>query len=305
MSKLTPPAISEMRFTAKIDYLSIENIVRAELPPTEGHVVWPTSCKSTRLTIHDPTPGDLLALISRFPNGVLFELEVAVDLRVARRLPADENRAALALIKSEHVAKGLRPEFAPGLNNGFRGAYRKTDKGYSLTPFNRRVPLPEEQLLYGHRNDGAQVKVYFKGSDNNNTLPNHEQSIRIEVRLGKVGLRSHNLDTPVDLIGFQFRSELMPYFQHVHGSRPRGSHCKKSDANQRLTSQTSKQVVADSVFWEKVGVGAFERGGKRAANDHLFSRNVAMNERFGQALHRLQRSFAAKEFVRERPYAAA
>ena len=47
-----------------------------------------------------------------------------------------------------------------------------------------------------------------------------------------------------------------------------------------------------------VGVGAFERGGKREQPNLIFKRDTALNNRIGQALGRLERSITVKKFVR-------
>ena len=291
------PELSALIFNAKIDYLSFTGVRREQMPPTTGRVKAPSRYHGARLTIHDPTPGDIERISSAWPDSRVVELEVAVDVRPKPRLDDEEHTRVLKLFKEEYVAKGLKPRFPAGLNSGFRGAYRPTKYGYTLHPFNRRVPHASEQLLHGHRNDGLQVKVYLKGIDDKRHLPVQQHRARMEVRIGPAGLDAHNLVRVSDLSGFNYRKALMPYFAHVHGSRRRARRSLAKNGTPMLSVLLACEHDIDRKYWESVGVGAFLAGGRRERNDLLFLRHTEMNNRIGQALHRLQRDLADKKFV--------
>lgn len=291
--------LENLRFSAKIDYLSIDGLDRRTLPTLDGRPIWPASKGGDRLTIHDPSPTDLKLLQGMFPDDRISELEVAVDIRSGSRCDGPEQLDMLIRVKTDLVTKGLKPSFAEGTSSGFRGAYKPLKNCYVLAPFNRRVPGSQEQLLYGHRGDGAQVKVYLKGLDQKRPLPTHEHCVRMEVRLGHLGLESHGLKRISDLVGFRFRQELMPYFQHVQGTkrRKKRTHSPES-ALLRILFQKLNDI--DTCHWNTVGVGAFERGGRREHSGKKFERDTVMNQRIGQALLRLQRGLQPEKFVRTR-----
>lgn len=298
MTSPTPPALNQLKFSPKIDYVTIEGTSRVDLPILSGLPKWPRNFHGTRLTIHDPSGTDIRLIEALFPGARLTEIEVAVDIYLAERTSAADVAESLALVKSEYVAKGLKPVFPDGLNGGFRGCYRKTVDGYRLWPYSRRVPSAEEQHLHGRRDDGAQVKVYLKTMDQGKPLAWRRHSVRIEVRLGVKGLESHHLFALGDLMGFRFRKELLPYFQHVRSSSRKTTKATRT-AKPLLALLISKQEMEDAEQWHKVGVGTFEPGGRRADAAHKvrFHRSQDMNCRIGQALHRLQGAFSPKKFV--------
>lgn len=291
--------LKNLRFSSKIDYLSVDGLSRVALPRLDGHPIWPASRKGERLTLHDPSASDLRRLQDLFPSGVLSELEVAVDIRSSPCQDDIDYLDMLIRVKSDLVTKGLKPAFNEGTSSGFRGAYKPLKNGYVLAPFNRRLPGTQEQLLYGHRGDGAQVKVYLKGIDQKRPLLTKNQCVRLEVRLGQVGLDAHGLIRINDLADFRFRRELMPYFQHVQGTKPRVTKARKSAS---VTSQVlfTKLQQIDTSYWKAVGVGAFERGGRREESGLRFERDTVMNQRIGQALLRLQRGHQSEKFVRSK-----
>lgn len=187
-------------------------------------------------------------------------------------------------------ARGLDPSAGGGMVPGFRAFYRRLDKGYMVRPFNLGLPRATDQLLHGGRNDAAQVKGYLKRRDQGVTLAPHRQSARIEVRLGSEGLFGHDLVTLTDLNGFRFRKRLMPYFWHVRGT----ARLKPASPTARTTMMallSAKSDEYDQVEFQRAGVGAFGRGGKRAQSSVRLLRNTQVNNRLGQALLRLERQF--------------
>lgn len=286
------PDLAQFEFTASLDYLTLAGLEKRNLPPLAGKAKWPPSAPG-RLTVQEPSASDVRELANIFPSGALYEVEICVDVRTAKRMPAVQQDELLKRFKAEFVAKRLKPTFIEGTNSGFRGAYDSYLK--KPLPYNHRVPVAHQQLLNGHRNDGAQVKCYYKCTDNRQALPLDKQCVRIEVRLGMGGLDRHGLVTVSDLLSFKFRTALMPYFTHVCGSRR--PTVRKSSRAPLLCMLNARQDAADRQHWEHVGVGAFVTGGKRQKLNLIFQRDTALNNRIGQALGRLERSFAVEKFV--------
>lgn len=293
MTTKTSAALSAYKFSAGIDYIKFRCLQKQPLPVLDGKAIWPRSAPG-KLTVHDATAADVDLLARTFPGASIDELEVRVDIRTAKPLTAELQRIALEAFTTEFVAKRLMPVFIEGTNSGFRGAYDPSIK--KTIPYNRRVPDPEAQLLMGHRNDGVQVKAYYKRIDQHKHLSVARHCIRVEVRLGMIGLDQHGLLTIEDLMNFKFRKELMPYFTNVSGSRFRKT--RKSSRTPILEVLHAKQEEFDQPHWERVGVGAFLPGGKREKATLVFKRDIELNNRIGQALARLERTFAVKKFVR-------
>lgn len=293
MTIKTSHTLSAYRFSAGIDYVTLKGLHKQPLPELDGKAIWPASAPC-KLTVHDATSADVVLLAKTFPRALIDELEVRVDIRTAKPLPADSQSRALNAFTTEFVAKRLMPVFIDGTNGGFRGAYDPSLK--KTIPYNRRVPAPEAQLLMGHRNDGVQVKSYYKRFDQGKSLSVAQHCIRVEVRIGMVGLDHHGLCAIEDLLCFKFRKALMPYFTHVSGSRRRKG--RKSRRTRLLELLHAKQGEFDLPHWERIGVGAFLPGGERQKPDLVFKRDTELNNRIGQALGRLERTFSDEKFVR-------
>lgn len=293
METTSPLELTNFKFTAGIDYLTLTGLEKRELPPLSGKAKWPPSAPG-RLTVQEPSAADVWILADLFASAALYEVEICIDVRTAKRLTAEQQDELLQRFKADYVAKRLKPTFVDGTNSGFRGAYDSYVK--KPLPYNHRVPAAHQQLLNGHRNDGAQVKCYYKTTDNRQALPLNKQCVRIEIRLGMGGLDHHGLVTLSDLLSFKLRAALMPYFTHVCGSRrPK---VRKSSRAPLLGILNARQDATDRPHWERVGVGAFLPGGKREKPRLIFKRDTALNNRIGQALGRLERSFAVEKFVR-------
>lgn len=286
--------LSEFKFSASVDYVTLKGLKKGPLPSLDGKTIWSTTTPG-KLTVHDATAADVRSLAEAFPTGFIDELEICVDIRTAQLLTAELQHEALKAFKAEFVAKGLMPTFIDGTNSGFRGAYDHTIG--RTVPYNHRVPTADQQLLMGHRNDGVQVKSYYKRTDQRKNLPVALQCIRVEVRMNMIGLDHHSLLTVQDLLGFKFRTQLMSYFTHVSGSRLKKA--RKSRRTNLLVLLHSKQNELDRPHWERVGVGAFLPGGKRQKPNLVFKRDITLNNRIGQALGRLERSFSVKKIVRQ------
>jgi hypothetical protein len=291
-----PPSLSELTFSAKIDYVTIKTTRQVQLPALSGKPKWPPSFNGERLTVHDPSAADVVLLRDLFPRQFIHELEIAVDIRPCSFLSEGDFHDCLTRIKAGYLARQLMPVFPAGLSSGFRGTYQRLSNGYKLTPFNLRVPQAHEQHLHGRRIDGAQVKVYLKKLDNMHALPWKAHSVRVEIRLGLSGLDAHGLLHLSDLDGWRLRKELMPYFQHVKGTKRRAATSKNAPTPLRKLL-TAKSDQVDQLHWNKVGVGAFLPGGKRDSEPVRFLRHQELNQRIGQALLRLQSKLSTKKFV--------
>jgi hypothetical protein len=90
----------------------------------------------------------------------------------------------------------------------------------------------------------------------------------------------------------------MPYFQHVNGSSRRLP-CKRGGHSGLLPVLSKKLDDFDIPHWRNIGVGAFERGGRRAGCSVRFHRHQELNQRIGQALLRLERRLTANKSVRQ------
>lgn len=308
--KANPMPLSQVRFSAKIDYITVDGVQKTHVGQLDGRINWPPKYNGRRLTVHDASARDIALLAKIFKNGIVAELEIAVDLKPIGFDDEREYIGAVHQLKAEYLAKRLRPNVASGLWSGFRGAYKRQPFGYSLCPFNKRVPGASEQLLYGRRDDGVQVKAYYKHMDNKRPLPWRQHTARVEVRLGRLGLSHHGIEGLDDVLGFAVRRELSPYFQTVRGA------CRRMRKSQTqglplLKVLKAKQESDDQIYWDQYGVGAFEQGGARHCDHIRLLRDLPLNDRIGQALHRLGASLAAEKFVcpdpqgiKEKPYAS-
>lgn len=292
--------LTDLKFSAKIDFVTLDGVARPAPKGLRGSCIWPASFRGRRLTVHDPFPEDLATLSAAFPNASLAAVEVAVDISPRAKMGKAERAAFLASVKAEICAKRLNPALHQNLSSGFRGTYEPRPHGYALRPFNHRVPGPGEQHLYGTKYDALQFKAYYKIMDNRKALHWEKHVVRSEVRLNGPALLHHQLEHVGDLLGFAFRKELMPYFRHVRGTL-RASARKSKPITPLLQVLITRMQRYDDEHWDAVGVGAFLRGGKRETKGVCFLRDQELNDRVGQALHRLQRSFSKVKFVCEVP----
>jgi hypothetical protein len=279
----------DLRFGAKIDYITIHASGEITLPHLDGRPKWPRAHHGKRLTVHDATAADINTLIATFGSARLIELEIAIDVRPALSVPAAEREGMLCSIMVNVFARGLEPSGGLGMTKQFRAFYRRLNNGYEVRPFNLGLPRATDQQLHGGRNDAVQVKGYLKTRDQGLALPPSKQVARVEVRMGTEGLLGQGLETLTDLPAFKFRKKLMPYFRHIDGcKRPIGV---KHSNNMLLRSMIVWQQKFDQAEFDHVGVGAMLKGGKRCDSAVRLTRNIPLNDRLGQALARLELQF--------------
>lgn len=276
-------------YAAKIDYVTFVTPSRFDLPELQGTAKWPPNHFGQRLTIHDPTAADLRRLLLQIGPLKLYELEVAVDMRLPKRVDESVRQEVLARVMVDQIGKRLVPDRGLGMTQKARVLYRRHDDGYSLAGFNRRKANPTDQQLHGWRHDGVQVKAYWKRADQRRRLQPHRAVARMEVRLGAWGLREHGLLTIADLEGFRFRKMLMPYFTHVRAVDRR--YKDKLSPNPLTVLMRAKLAQIDAELFGELGVGPFIQGGLSWYKKPGFQRDTEVNGRIGQALLRLEAAF--------------
>lgn len=284
------PDLQLLTFSAKIDYITIHTPAKVRLPALTGKAIWPKKERGRRLTVHDASARDIVVLTRVFGPARLIELEVAVDVRPAAHVQPEDREAILKSVMVNMFARGLKPDRGLAMKKQFRAFYRWHPNGCSIGPFNKRLPLPSDQQLHGGRHDAVQVKTYLKRSDARIPLHPEKQVARVEVRLGSEGLLMQGIDTLADVKTFKFRKHLMPYFSHVMGTA-RLARRKVGLPSPLLILLTEKNRQISLNHWNKVGIGAYLRGGTREGDDVRFIRNTKLNNRIGQALGRIDLQF--------------
>ncbi|MCB2029189.1 MAG: hypothetical protein KDH18_11205, partial [Rhodoferax sp.] len=139
--------LGSVRFTGKIDYVTVQTAGRTALPSLKGRAVWPKSHGGRRLTIHDAVRGDVDAIVATLGNLRLVEFEIAIDVRPAPHVPESCRRQLLEQVMVDIFARGLDPSAGQGMSSAFRAFYRRLDKGYVVQPFNIALPRPTDQQL--------------------------------------------------------------------------------------------------------------------------------------------------------------
>lgn len=203
--------LEQLRLSAKIDYITIDNPVgrTVPLPPLDGKLKWSRRYHFRRFTVHDPSPRDISTLISVFGCDIqILEMEVAVDFRPSE---AQTDFKLLGKVMVDVFGRRLCPS-AAALLGVPRRAYRPHHK--RVITLKNSPCMPDDQLLIGARHDQVQVKCYLKRSDQLIRLSDQDAVARVEVRLGKSELTTLGLVTLICVHGFQWRSMLSPYFRH-------------------------------------------------------------------------------------------
>lgn len=283
------PDLSLLVFHAKLDFLTVYTPRKLELPELEGSCYWPREHHGKRLTIHDPSPEDVRALCGALGAPMLAEIEVAVDVNCVPSVAASSRDEVLKMVIVNIFAWGLDPD-GNGLIGPLRGYFCPELR--KVQPFNHRLPQPSHQLLYGHRTDPVQVKAYYKKTDCRRRLSPVAWRARVEVALRREGLLAHGLSTLADLQVFRFRKELSGYFRHVKAATMRVLDRRNTSASQlhRLIAERLQQCQVHPEF-QRAGMGSATGQGKLAGKRLRKHRNLEVNNRIGQALMRLERSF--------------
>jgi hypothetical protein len=294
-SKSRGLSLDALRLRAKIDYLTVHTDQKVSLPKLKGRAIWPKSQNGTLLTVHDATADDVAALMATLGSRRLHELEVCIDFSCRRAVPLERRRSVLSGVMVDLFAKGLYPREGAHMEAAARTFYRRLETRYEVRPFNRRLPRESDQQLHGWRGDWAQVKVYLKRTDMGKRLDESDHVARVEVRLRGDGLHQNGLEMLSDLVGFKFRKTLSPYFRVVRGTTLKAARDKVPTPTLHLLREWKQHFLDDE--WQETGVGSVQTGGKTAHLPHRLLRDFQINERIGQALHRLEQSFREEKFV--------
>lgn len=257
MSSATlPPPLpaDELRFSAKIDYVTVTNGgVKIPLPALKGSHEWVRPMRSSpdwHLTIHDPTPADLRAVAEAYENPMLMAVEVAVDLAPKTQQEPAEHARLLETVFAA-VAARFRPEDKALWDYGQRGAV--SGRGKKPEPLERRFARPDEEVVYGHRGDFMQAKLYLKKLDQGVLLPVHEQAVRMEITLRRWACMEFGLSSLSDLFGYPYRARLATQFRIIDRPEVR-----------KLRGVTEKELAKRKMrmdrAWRTAGVGKFAVG---------------------------------------------
>jgi hypothetical protein len=277
--------LSKYRLHACIDFVKVATPGKIPLPPLAGKPSWGVAAHHKELTVHDPHWTDLAALVWTLPNAALLDAEIAVDFFTADASFGDREQALSACFR--YVSQHLYPYAAPFLTNAKTRAYDPATE--RLRPFNRRLPDPSHQLLYGLRREGpAQVKCYYKRWDQGQSLNPDEHRVRVEVRLQQAALAHFDIPTVNALIGFPFRKALSPYFRMVDSPLARlprlPRRYRQSGVLQVVRERKASLLVQEAhARWRKTGVQ-----GTVALQGLRLRRNISLNRRVGRALDGLE-----------------
>lgn len=183
-------------------------------------------------------------------DALVMAIEIAVDLRP--KLELEISTARLTLENTFlAVAARFRPEDQALWDHSTRGAVKKT--GGPVEPLERRMARLGEQVVYGHRTDFMQAKLYLKERDQGRALPSEEHRVRMEVTLRRWACLEFGIDHVQDLIAFPFRSKFATHFRLVDRPEVRGWNRLSLEERTRR----SKRMVR---AWSTAGVGKFSVG---------------------------------------------
>jgi len=284
---VTPIDFDDFEVGAKIDYVTIATPGQCRLPALDGTRKWSRKEHYRRLSIHDPSPGDVHILRNALCNPEILELEVAVDFRPKGMSSREEHSAKLKQVYRDLLA-GLHPYGAILMSRDVMGVFNPFKGG--LEPCDMRLPTTTYQAVWGHRTHPAQVKLYVKEIDQGQGLDWQRHVTRVEVRLSGEGLTAHGLNNLTDLFSFKFRKQLMPYFRTVYGCRRR----RKGTAHEPAVMKVvrARRAVVDAETWSELGARGF-----RHDTGVVMQRQIAANNRIGQALGRLELRHAEAKFA--------
>lgn len=305
---LPPPLpVDDLKFSAKIDYVTFTiGGIKIDLPLLKGSIEWTRPDRRRRdwqLTIHDPTAADLRA-IAAYENPMVMAFELAIDMEPKADLDP-ESHARLLKTTFAAVAARFRPEDKALWDYGLRGAV--SGRGQKPEPLERRFARHHEEVLYGHRGEFMQAKLYLKTIDQGKELTLAEQRVRMEVTLKRWACMEFGLANASDLFGYRYRSKFTTHFRII--DRPEVRLLRGLKAPE-VEKRTKRMLRA----WKTAGVGKFPaearpredvmeavvakiRARARAqlpAGQFKLLRDQAANSKIGTALMGLQRRMNAR-----------
>lgn len=300
-----PPSFAwdQLTCSARLDFFTVFCPVKMPLPPLDGKSNWvrdPQDKTSFNLTVHDPTRADVMKVSETLENPILMRLELAVDF-APRKGVTLASREDLLQQTFHAVAGRFRPEDATYWGYGLRGAV--TGAGQVPKPFHTRYPAPESQLLYGHRGDYMQSKVYLKRRDQHQPLPLERHCIRAEVSIMRGGLMADEfeLERLLALRGYPYRRMFAKHFRFIDHPEVRA----RNERNQTDLARLERRM---GQAWARAGVGKFapdmnfpsdtlhlaaQRARSRALQqlprgDYVLKRDVLANRKIATALRSLE-----------------
>lgn len=224
----TPPPelpLDRLRVSAKIDYVTVASRSGLEEEDGLGGVgIWAAPNKQQRykrwLTIHDATRAQMETVIAKLHDPLVMALEISVDFAP---LVAESRTAQRKLLDTTYhaVAARFRPEDSALWAYGKRGAV--SGKGMPVEPLERKRAQTGQELIYGHRSEFMQAKLYLKTKDQNLDLPDHEHVVRLEITLRRSACMDDRIgiDRLSSLLGFNFRSVFTKHFRLIQEPRVR------------------------------------------------------------------------------------
>lgn len=291
---------------AKIDYLQVfcrtkEKVLAGAEHRCRWRPLHPDDGFS--LTVHDATRRDIDALIRELHNPPVLALEVAVDFKVRPELDIEGISSTLELTHTA-LAVRFRPEDKLLFGAGFKGGFLDGNKP---KPFHRRLPKPNEELVYGHRGEGQNAKLYLKRQDNNLLLPLREQAVRLEVTMRRPALFEYGVRPLSDLYTFGFRRRLAQVFRIIDRvtvrHRARRSAAKVEELQSRLNAAWARAGInawapshmpPDASGFARDAV-AWRRNELLSPKDYCLERHAQAHELIGNALRQLDRRMTLRK----------
>jgi hypothetical protein len=230
-----------------------------------------------------------------------------VDVRPPRSTPPEQRQHELADI-FDCITRRIWPFDGDGLHPSYRASKGKGHNDWLVDldeddgEPERRMPLIHETLYLGHRYDyaradkskpnTAQVRVYYKRTDNGESLAEAKHVIRTEVTLATDWLREHGISTTGHLAGFSFRDQLSPYFRFL---RPKVTRIKNPATGRTALDRVLNGARARILTREAMTGGGASwlqtENGKAHAITDLKQRDIEMCKAFATALDNLSRPY--------------
>ena len=309
--------LDKLRVGACLDYVKLKfEVCLSEGIPEDNKHQWTRLEDGTGwvLTLHDPDPKELARLDHDLGDeAVLYGFELSVDFWPSDKVAGDEKESLLKTAFAS-LAPRFRPDdelmFGVGMKGGFGSS--------KPIPIDSRLPSPNETLVYSHRDEGHQAKLYLKTRDQGQALPVGEQRVRLETTLTRYAAMAYRWHDPPaepfdrlrDLATNGLRRRFAKVFRII--DRPELRDPNRFDRAKREDLERTMWAA-----WQRAGVNAFagpdlhpdalpkakvSRNKRETYNDHLpqslyrLRRDVATNKKIGNALYvldrRLQRSFS-------------
>lgn len=226
-TRTPPPALplDRLRVAAKIDYVKLASRSgRQEDDGLGGAGIWAAPNAQQRhlrwLTIHDATRAQMVIVIGKLQDPIVMGLEIAVDF-IPFEVSSVADRRRLLDTTFQAVAARFRPEDSALWAYGKRGAV--SGRGMPVEPLERKLARTGQELIYGHRSEFMQAKLYLKTTDRGRDLPEDQHVVRMEVTLlrGACIEDQIGIDRLSGLLGYNYRAVLTKHFRIIQEPRVR------------------------------------------------------------------------------------